>query len=105
MPRSLYIVGNGFDRAHGLKTSYWDFRTFLEENHFDFLWRFEKLYNLRYLDVDDSRIPNHIKQNWENTLKDELWGNLEEKLGYPDTIEMLQFYVQQFSTFRQRTIW
>ncbi len=22
----LYIIGNGFDLAHGIKSSYWDFR-------------------------------------------------------------------------------
>lgn len=26
---SLFIIGNGFDRAHGLKTSYWDFKEWL----------------------------------------------------------------------------
>lgn len=32
MVRKLYIIGNGFDIHHGIKTSYWDFRTWLE-NH------------------------------------------------------------------------
>lgn len=27
----LYIIGNGFDKAHGMKTSYWDFKNWLEE--------------------------------------------------------------------------
>ena len=25
----LYIIGNGFDRYHGAKSSYWDFRGYL----------------------------------------------------------------------------
>ena len=25
---TLFVIGNGFDRAHGLKTSYWDFRKY-----------------------------------------------------------------------------
>lgn len=32
----MLIVGNGFDLEHGLKTTYWDFREYLEENHLDF---------------------------------------------------------------------
>ena len=27
----MLIVGNGFDLEHGLKTTYWDFREYLEE--------------------------------------------------------------------------
>ncbi len=48
--RTLYILGNGFDFAHGLDTKYWDFRTFLAENHPEFLLEFEKLYNIWPLD-------------------------------------------------------
>lgn len=53
MSKSLYIIGNGFDRAHGLKTSYWDFRTYLEENHWEFLLAFEKLYDFEPFDEAD----------------------------------------------------
>ncbi|WP_458124723.1 bacteriophage abortive infection AbiH family protein [Paenibacillus sp. Z3-2] len=31
--RSLFIIGNGFDLAHGIKTSYEDFRLYLKENY------------------------------------------------------------------------
>ena len=34
---TLFVIGNGFDRAHGLKTSYWDFRKYLEKYAEDFL--------------------------------------------------------------------
>ena len=47
---SLYIIGNGFDLAHGIDTRYWSFRTFLEENHWEFLQRFENLYGIQPLD-------------------------------------------------------
>ena len=33
----LYVIGNGFDRGHGLKTSYWNFREYLEKYEEDFL--------------------------------------------------------------------
>mgnify|MGYP004557646153 FL=1 len=42
---TLYIVGNGFDLAHGLKTKYNDFRNWLEESGFhSFVNRMEALY-------------------------------------------------------------
>lgn len=37
----LYIIGNGFDRAHDLPTSYWDFREFLSIHYPAFLDSFE----------------------------------------------------------------
>ncbi|WP_375104117.1 AbiH family protein [Paenibacillus sp. RS8] len=30
---SLFIIGNGFDLAHGMKTSYEDFHEYLKENY------------------------------------------------------------------------
>lgn len=35
--RKLYIIGNGFDRAHGLNTAYTDFYAFLCNQHKDFI--------------------------------------------------------------------
>ena len=32
MPTTLYIIGNGFDRGHGMKTEYGDFREWLVEH-------------------------------------------------------------------------
>ena len=29
--RNLVIIGNGFDLFHGIKSSYWDFKEYLEE--------------------------------------------------------------------------
>ena len=46
----MLIVGNGFDLEHGLKTAYWNFREYLEENHLDFLIAFEKMYNFYPID-------------------------------------------------------
>ncbi|MBR0277675.1 MAG: hypothetical protein IJQ50_04360, partial [Clostridia bacterium] len=40
----LYIIGNGFDRAHGLDTEYKHFRRYLLENEETFLYDLEKLY-------------------------------------------------------------
>ena len=42
----LYIIGNGFDREHGLKTSYIHFRNYLEKYAEDFLTAMEHMYNI-----------------------------------------------------------
>ena len=39
---TLYILGNGFDLAHGLPTKYWDFRMYLNAVHPEFLEAFEE---------------------------------------------------------------
>lgn len=41
---NLYVIGNGFDKAHLLKTDYIDFRDYLYETHPDFLSAFEDTY-------------------------------------------------------------
>ena len=58
----LYIIGNGFDRAHDLKTSYWDFRCNLEQNEEDFLVEFEKLYGKYPYDPDDYHVPTEKRE-------------------------------------------
>ena len=39
----LFIIGNGFDKGHGLNTSYWDFRTYLKNMYPEFLYAFENI--------------------------------------------------------------
>lgn len=60
---NLFIIGNGFDLAHGLPTRYWDFRTFLEDNYRGFLKDFEDKYYL-----------------WGAELKEFLWNDFEFNL-------------------------
>ena len=47
--QTLYIFGNGFDIAHGIRTPYAAFREFLKENHESFLTTFESMYNIQPL--------------------------------------------------------
>ncbi|MEA4987938.1 MAG: bacteriophage abortive infection AbiH family protein [Anaerovorax sp.] len=42
----LFIIGNGFDIKHGLPTSYWNFRIYLENMYPEFLHSFEEHYYL-----------------------------------------------------------
>ena len=82
---TLYIIGNGFDISHGLPTSYWDFRMFLEEHDLDFLLRLEEMFGIASIDFGD---PRANVEAWEAKIKEILWGSLEEKLAYPDIEEM-----------------
>ena len=58
---NLYIIGNGFDLHHGFKTSYKDFKQYLEKNN-----RSELL----------KLINEHLYFSSED-----LWSNFEESLG------------------------
>ena len=54
----LFIIGNGFDKGHGLNTSYWDFRTYLKNMYPEFLYAFETMiiisdYSVSYNEEDD----------------------------------------------------
>ena len=48
MASKLYIIGNGFDMHHGIKSSYSNYRGWLEENDPDLYERLRE-----YYDVDD----------------------------------------------------
>lgn len=92
--RKLYIIGNGFDRAHDLKTSYWDFRTYLEKYAEEFLVEFEKMYGISPVDVTDWRIMQHrdeIIQNRNNHIKAILWQNFESDIASVNIEDMLSF--------------
>ena len=67
----MFIIGNGFDLAHGLPTKYWDFRTYLENLYPDFLESFEQHYYIYPKDSDK------YKQNL-------LWNNFETNLANID---------------------
>jgi hypothetical protein len=73
----LFIIGNGFDLAHGLKTSFYDFRNFLLNAHPDFLSRFEDNY---YYPYDEDNKKN----------KDILWNSFEENLSKIDADSLIE---------------
>lgn len=58
----LYIIGNGFDIHHGIKSKYSDFKDYVEKNDNVLCESLEKYFN-----------------------KDELWSDFEETLAYIDT--------------------
>ena len=66
----LFIIGNGFDLAHGLKTSFYDFRSFLLNAHPDFLSQFEDNYYYPY-DEDNKKLKlptSKVGMNIENAI-------------------------------------
>jgi len=69
LPSTLYIIGNGFDRYHGLETRYQAFALFLKEFYKDIYGLFIKYYALSDLDPDDN-----------NSLRDPLWADFENAL-------------------------
>lgn len=75
----LFIIGNGFDLAHGLPTKYSDFRKFLKDNYYEFLYTFEEAYN--HFSVAD--------------LENFLWNDLEGNLANIDDIMMEEKLHQQ----------
>ncbi|EJR11811.1 bacteriophage abortive infection AbiH family protein [Bacillus cereus] len=73
----LYIVGNGFDLGHGLRTRYWNFRCYLEEYQGDFLRDFEEKYYL-----------------WGKGLQTYLWNDLECNLANIDDGVLIEQMLQ-----------
>ena len=67
----LFIIGNGFDKGHGLNTSYWDFRTYLKNMYPEFLYAFESRYYI-------------YPANDEEAQKNLLWNELEKNLANID---------------------
>lgn len=60
--KRLYIIGNGFDIFHGVKSKYSDFKEYVEKNDNDLFEALEEYFNT-----------------------DELWSDFEETLAYIDT--------------------
>lgn len=90
---TLFIIGNGFDRAHGLKTSYWNFRRYLEKYAEDFLVQLENMYNIAPFEKLDKRFKKNkdIQKCRDDAIYKTLWKNFEYGLGEANEAEMLDF--------------
>lgn len=64
---NLFVIGNGFDKAHSLKTDYIDFRDFLYENYPDFLSSFEEAYG-NCLESDRELVNESLWKTFETNL-------------------------------------
>lgn len=69
----LYVIGNGFDRAHNLPTRYWDFRTYLAQHYPVFLSSFEENYDIYQGMTDEQKgklLWNALETNLANIRED-----------------------------------
>ena len=91
---TLYIVGNGFDVAHKLKTSYWFFRKYLKKYAEDFYVKLEENYGYFQIDIDDYYIgknPQKAINARDKFVYDSFWKTIEEELGNVNEASMLSF--------------
>lgn len=93
MKQKLYIIGNGFDLHHGLKTSYYNFAQYLEKKD-------TKLYDLleRFVSYspEDNSLWSRFEENLANLDADEL---LSENTDYLPDIGSDDFRDGDFHTF------
>lgn len=87
---TLYIIGNGFDIAHGLDTNYWHLREFIEEKDPEFLRQFEELYDIQPLDNTEYGYTEKAQKQWNNSVNHTLWSEFEKSMGNPDITGMLE---------------
>lgn len=64
---NLFVIGNGFDKAHLLKTDYVDFRNFLYDTYPDFLSSFENAYG-NCLESDRELVNESLWRLFEENL-------------------------------------
>ena len=80
---SLFIIGNGFDIAHGIPTKYSDFRSFLIDLFPDALkFRDEIIYLEDAERIDVSEFAAEILLHAMDSASGENWCNFEEALAY-----------------------
>jgi hypothetical protein len=90
---TLYVVGNGFDIAHGLNTNYWGLRNYIEQQDPDFMRFFEGLYNIQPLDDTEPWYTERAQKRWDESVNHSLWSEFEKTMGMPNTEEMLELSV------------
>lgn len=85
----LFIIGNGFDVAHKLKTTYEDFRNYLQSSHTDAFSNCEEV-NYSHQDISEaSDVIFELLIEAINAAEGDLWSNLEETLGAIDNESIL----------------
>lgn len=77
---TLHIIGNGFDLAHGLPTSYWDYHQFLKENGKGWFIGMMENYFGNLPALDGYRQQGNI-----------LWSDLEKALGEYDVDDIFSY--------------
>lgn len=89
--KTLYIIGNGFDLHHSLKTKYQHFAIYLQRNNKQLFDLMVKYYWLTDLDAE----------NEEESLKDILWGDFENNLAemeFEDLLDDFRDYLPDYGS-------
>ncbi|MGL5149181.1 MAG: AbiH family protein [Clostridium sp.] len=74
--KNLFIIGNGFDLAHDLKTSYLDFKKYVEENDPQFFKDFYSLHMYSFeREYENPLMTESINDEYEG-----LWKNIESNM-------------------------
>ncbi|MCD8356104.1 MAG: bacteriophage abortive infection AbiH family protein [Clostridia bacterium] len=80
---SLFIIGNGFDIAHGIFTKYSDFRSFVIDLYPEALeFRDEVVYLEDFENIDQNEFAAEILLNTMDKIAGKNWCNFEEALAY-----------------------
>ena len=80
---ALFIVGNGFDIAHGIPSKYSDFRSFIINNYPEALkFRDEVVYLEDFADIEPSEFAAEILLNTMDKCAGEDWCNFEQALAF-----------------------
>ena len=93
MNNELYVIGNGFDLHHGLKTSYYDFSQYLRENDNDL---YETLENYISYPQSDNNLWLRFEENLANLDAEEI---LSENSDYLPNIASDEFRARDLHTF------
>lgn len=111
MMTCLFIIGNGFDIAHGLPTKYQDFQQYLYQNHEigepTFSISSKTQPNGAEVFNNDELVTflNHIISEVE---EGELWSDIETSLGrlsFEDFFDQMSFLVEEENLFRESNIY
>lgn len=109
--KKLFIIGNGFDRAHGLRTGYEDFHKYLKETYSDAdedVDRFPCIFQDKDggFDCDDDEAVGFLMRIITQAEPDsEKWSALEESLGVLDYSEVFDGLIEQIDDEGDTDLW
>lgn len=97
---NLYIIGNGFDLHHGLKTSYRDYREFLEYTNSSIAYSYERIcdYSPDYSELWND-IEFSLNIDYEGITEDVISQNYPDMLSDKDTYADAEIEMSNYTDF------
>jgi uncharacterized protein YfcZ (UPF0381/DUF406 family) len=87
--KKLYIIGNGFDLHHNLKTSYDYFHSFLKTMNPDLIEFLERYFQFN---VDDNYLWSKFEEDLGTFNSNELWEDYSPKFDADDDLQYSSFF-------------